>query len=146
MIDDEIHHRSGAPNARREAYTSYLSARGLPAHVQLADNSVRGGADAMDALLSAFPGVTAVFGYNDLIAIGAMRRAMRRGLRVPDDCAFLGFDGLTLGELVDPELTTVHIDKHRFGQLAVEQIATVMTGGAVTPQLVRPTLVTRLST
>ncbi|MDQ0953399.1 DNA-binding LacI/PurR family transcriptional regulator [Streptomyces phaeochromogenes] len=67
-------------------------------------------------------------GFNDLIAVGAMRAARRRGLRIPDDLAVLGFDGLSLGELVEPGLTTLHIDKRRLGRLAVEQVARLRAG------------------
>ncbi|HEX4247747.1 MAG TPA: ABC transporter permease subunit [Pseudonocardia sp.] len=41
--------------------------------------------------------MTAVFAFNDLIAIGALRHARRAGLRVPADLAVIGFDGLDLG-------------------------------------------------
>jgi LacI family transcriptional regulator len=94
--------------------------------------------------MSRRPEITAVFGFNDLIAIGAMRTARRRGRSVPADLAVLGFDGLCLGELVDPALTTLHIDKRRLGRLAVEQVARLRAGeeplrgadAVVTPELV----------
>ncbi|WP_205315775.1 LacI family DNA-binding transcriptional regulator [Nonomuraea lactucae] len=150
MIDDRAHALSGAPHARRAAYLAYARDHGLPVGerwIQPADNSTEGGAAAMDALLAEHPDVTAVFAYNDLIAIGAMRQAMKRGREVPGDCAFLGFDGLALGELVDPMLTTLYIDKRRFGKLAVEQVATLMTEpGEVMDAVIRPELVVRRST
>ncbi|MFE5023182.1 substrate-binding domain-containing protein [Streptomyces sp. NPDC056656] len=59
------------------------------------------------------PGTTAVLGYNDLIAAGAMRRALCRGPAVPGDCAFVGCDGLMFGELMDPPLTTLHVGKRQ---------------------------------
>jgi LacI family transcriptional regulator len=71
-----------------------------------------------------------------------MRRALSLGLAVPGDLAVVGFDGLKLGELVDPPLTTLHVDKRRLGRLAVEQVAALVTGPAgpletvVVPELV----------
>lgn len=49
---------------------------------------------------------------------------------MPDDLAVLGFDGLSLGELVEPALSTPHIDKRHLGRLAVEQAARLSAGQA----------------
>ena len=69
-----------------------------------------------------------MFAFNDVIAIGALREARRFGLRVPDDLAVIGFDGLALGTLVDPELSSVAIDIRALGALAVEQTMRLVTG------------------
>jgi LacI family transcriptional regulator len=101
----------------------------------------------MERLLETAPDVTAVVSYNDMIAIGAMRHAMARGLAVPGACAFVGFDGLTLGELIDPPLTTLYIDKRRLGQAAVEQVAAQLPGAAgMADTVIRTQLVVRAST
>jgi LacI family transcriptional regulator len=112
------------------------------------DQSVAGGASAMTALLGAHPEATAVFAFNDLIAVGAVRAARGLGRQVPGDCAVIGFDGLQLGELVDPPLTTLHIDKRRIGELAVEQVGLILaeqTTAATHWPVVRPKLVIRRS-
>ncbi|MEW1722337.1 LacI family DNA-binding transcriptional regulator [Streptomyces sp. NPDC093109] len=122
----------GVFGPRREAFLTQAGRHGLPVDaewvVYCAEHSVAGGERGMDLLLDARPEVTAVFGFNDLIAVGAMRAARRRGLRLPDDMAVLGFDGLALGELVEPALTTLHLDKRRLGRLAVEQVARLRAG------------------
>jgi LacI family transcriptional regulator len=145
MLDGD---RIDAPGPRREAVLASVRRHGLPVDerwvVRSPEHSVAGGEAAVAQLLDVRPEMTAVFGFNDLIAVGAMRAARRRGLRVPDDLAVLGFDGLSLGELVEPALTTLHIDKRRLGRLAVEQVARLSSGqepltGAdawVIPQLV----------
>jgi LacI family transcriptional regulator len=91
-------------------------------------HNLTAGEQALEELLERHPDVTAIVGFNDLVAIGGMRAARRRGLRVPDDLAFLGIDGLTLGELVEPALTTLCIDKRQVGRLAVEQVAQILEG------------------
>jgi LacI family transcriptional regulator len=91
-------------------------------------HNLTAGEQALEELLERHPDVTAIVGFNDLVAIGGMRAARRRGLRVPDDLAFLGIDGLTLGELVEPALTTLCIDKRQVGRLAVEQVAQMLEG------------------
>lgn len=150
MIDDRNRAESGAPDVRSGLFTEVAAEYGLPVEAhwrQLAGNSLQGGAAAMERLLETAPDVTAVVSYNDMIAIGAMRHAMARGLAVPGDCAFVGFDGLTLGELIDPPLTTLYIDKRRLGQAAVEQVAAQLPGAAgMADTVIRTQLVVRAST
>ncbi|MFC5214861.1 LacI family DNA-binding transcriptional regulator [Streptomyces coerulescens] len=120
------------PVPRRQAFLAEARRHGLSVGdgwiAMCAEHSVAGGEEGMERLLDAQPELTAVFGFNDLIAVGAMRAARRRGRRVPDELAVMGFDGLSLGELVDPGLTTLHIDKRRLGRLAVEQVARLRAG------------------
>ncbi|TPQ16193.1 LacI family DNA-binding transcriptional regulator [Streptomyces sporangiiformans] len=129
MLDGE---RLESPGPRREAFLDQVRRHGLPVDeswiVLCREHSVAGGETGMARLLDAKPEITAVFGFNDLIAIGAMRAARRRGRRLPDDLAVMGFDGLSLGELVEPALTTLHLDKRQLGRLAVEQVARLRAG------------------
>jgi LacI family transcriptional regulator len=129
MLDGE---RSEVPGERREAFLCEVRRHGLAVDdswvVLCPEQSVAGGEAGAEQLLRGRPEVSAVVGFNDLIAVGAMRVARGRGLRVPDDLAVLGFDGLSLGELVEPALTTLHIDKRRLGRLAVEQVARLRAG------------------
>ncbi|MFC8199568.1 LacI family DNA-binding transcriptional regulator [Streptomyces sp. NPDC057298] len=129
MLDGD---RLEIPGPRREAFLAQARRHGLPVDeswvVLCPEHSVAGGEAGMEMLLRDRPDVTAVLGFNDLIAVGAMRAARRAGRRVPDDLAVMGFDGLSLGELVEPALTTLHIDKRRLGRLAVEQVARLRAG------------------
>jgi LacI family transcriptional regulator, galactose operon repressor len=144
----------GAPYAhggRRQHYLSVARELGLcvdESWVFDCEQSVTGGAAAMRALLGAHPDTTAVFAFNDLIAVGAVRAVRGLGRDVPDDCAVVGFDGLQLGELIDPPLTTLHIDKRRIGELAVEQVSLILSDQAPPVShrpVVRPRLVIRRS-
>ncbi|HEY2541621.1 MAG TPA: substrate-binding domain-containing protein, partial [Gaiellaceae bacterium] len=62
---------------------------------------------------------TAIFAFNDEMAIGAMQVARERGLRVPDDLSVVGFDGVERGELLVPQLTTVRQPLAEMGRTAV---------------------------
>lgn len=83
------------------------------------------GAQAMCALLSLPEPPTAVIGINDLVAAGALRCGLEKGLRVPDDCALAGFDNSYLSNLSVPRLTSVDYDYEEYGRqlvrLAVEK-------------------------
>lgn len=78
-----------------------------------------GGAEAMARVLGRTPDVDAVFAFNDLMAIGALRVLHQQGRRVPDDVAVVGFDDIGLSSMVTPALTTVHLDRERVGREAV---------------------------
>lgn len=155
MLDDAAHrgpglHLDGLRDPRRDLFPVVAAELGLRvdrASIHPAANSVEGGGIAIQELLARRPEVTAVFCYNDLIAIGAVRQAMRSGRSVPGDLAAVGFDGLALGELVDPPLTTVHIDKRRLGHLAVQEAETLMGGShEVIEAVVTPRLIIRSTT
>ncbi|MFI6950989.1 LacI family DNA-binding transcriptional regulator [Streptomyces sp. NPDC050422] len=62
----------------------------------------------------------AVLFANDQMAVGALRALARRGVRVPQDMAVTGFDGIPLGRIVQPPLTTVRQPIRRLGEQAVE--------------------------
>lgn len=87
------------------------------------------GAAAMARLLDAGQRPDAVFAYNDLIAIGAMRTISERGLRVPEDIAVVGFDDLTESRFGAVTLTTISPDKQAIARLAVESVVAGLGGG-----------------
>ncbi|MFJ5223385.1 LacI family DNA-binding transcriptional regulator [Streptomyces sp. NPDC088400] len=111
---------------RLRGWREELAAAGLPAPDSLIAPT-RGwehadGAAAMRHLLDAGELPDAVFAYNDLIAIGAMRVLSERGLRVPEDVAVVGFDDVTEGRYGAVTLTTIAPDKHTIARLAVQSV------------------------
>ncbi|MFI5769131.1 LacI family DNA-binding transcriptional regulator [Streptomyces sp. NPDC051658] len=79
------------------------------------------GARAAEALLDR-PGERpeGVLFANDQMAVGALRALERRGVRVPEDIAVTGFDGIPLSRIVRPPLTTVRQPIRQLGEQAVE--------------------------
>ncbi len=69
--------------------------------------TMEGGYHAMQELLDKSDGLTAVFAMSDITAIGAIRAAQDRGLKVPEDISVIGFDGIELGQYMVPKLTTI---------------------------------------
>lgn len=107
------------------------------------------GAAAMNALLDRGTRPDAVFAYNDLMALGAMRALVERGLRVPHDVSVVGFDDVEEGRFSTIALTTVSPDKQAIARLAVERVVARLTGTPqVRPERITPgyTLVAREST
>ncbi|WP_189821330.1 LacI family DNA-binding transcriptional regulator [Streptomyces finlayi] len=79
------------------------------------------GSRAAEALLDREgPAPEAMLFANDQMAVGALHALERRGVRVPEDIAVTGFDGIPLGRVVRPSLTTVRQPMRRLGEEAVE--------------------------
>lgn len=107
------------------------------------------GAQAMARLLASSTRLDAVFCYNDLIAVGAMRTLAERGLRVPDDVAVIGFDDIEESSYGATTLTTIAPHKRAIARAATDSLLERLAGGReIEPRRVRPgfALVTREST
>lgn len=65
------------------------------------------GYDAMNKLLDKKLELSAVFVSTDLMAIGAARAAMERGIRVPEELSIVGFDGIEFAQYFMPSISTV---------------------------------------
>lgn len=84
--------------------------------------SVEGGYRAALALLTNCPQLTALFCYNDLVAVGVLQACAEIGRRVPQDLAVVGHDDIPLAALVSPTLTTCRVERHELGAQAVEAL------------------------
>ncbi len=83
-------------------------------------------------------GVTAIFCFNDEMAIGALHAIRRAGLSCPTDISVVGFDDLPLARFFDPALTTVAQPKNMIGRRAVELLVDILDGNH--PQVDQVTL------
>ncbi len=63
---------------------------------------------------------TAVFCFNDTMALGLMSRLQQNGIKIPDDVSVIGYDNIELAEYFSPPLTTIHQPKRRVGKNAFE--------------------------
>ena len=111
-----------ATEERRRGYFAALAAAGIlpdPALVIESDFEVAGGREVTDRLLSLPEPPTAIFAFNDNIAIGALQAARARGLSVPEDLSVVGFDDVELATIVTPTLTTIRQPLEEMGRTAV---------------------------
>ena len=136
---------------RVRGYYDALAAHGLPVNpdwVIAHDPTMVEGRSATHQLLTSHPQITAIFAYNDLLALGALRACHELGLRVPQDCAVIGFDNIQLASMVTPSLTSIHYDKYDVGQKAVKRLFEMMedSEGEYPPIEVEVELVIREST
>lgn len=72
---------------------------------------------------------SALFCECDYIAISAMKTLTELNVRIPDDVSVVGFDNITESRIVSPELATVHVEKERMAQLAVDMLVESIESG-----------------
>jgi LacI family transcriptional regulator len=110
---------------RVQGYRDALTAHGLPVREEWIVGGVpmqsRGRQSAL-ALLSHYPEITAIFAYNDLLALGAIEACRALGRRVPEDCAIVGFDDIPLADMVAPALTTIRVNQYDLGRQAMKRL------------------------
>ena len=92
------------------------------------------------------PGVSAVFCYNDAIALGALAGFRARGIAVPHKISVVGFDDLAIARYSWPPLSTVAQPKELLGQTAMRTLGALIDGLAVADVILAPTMVARDST
>lgn len=71
-------------------------------------------------LLSLSNRPTAICMFHDLLAMEAIKVCKEHGLRIPEDIAITGFDGLRIGQMTSPPLTTVQQPFDYIGKRVVE--------------------------
>jgi LacI family transcriptional regulator len=85
------------------------------------DFHVNGGFKAAKAVIEAGIDFDGVFS-NDEMACGAVKALKLGKRRIPQDVSVVGFDGLPIGEVISPALTTVVVDREKMGRLAVQRL------------------------
>jgi LacI family transcriptional regulator len=120
-----------ATEDRRRGYRAALASAGIPLDPALeveADFEISEGEEAATQLLSTPNPPTAVFAFNDNIAIGTMRAARELGLRIPEDLSVVGFDDVELATIVTPRLTTIRQPLAEMGRTAVSLLVRLLEG------------------
>lgn len=96
--------------------------------VRAGDSSAEGYNAAMRALHGDHPRPTAFVCCNDMVAMGVYKAAHELGLRIPEEISVVGFDGIDMGELLGPPLTTLSIFPRKIGELAADMLLKVISG------------------
>src|SRR3954467_8157999 len=99
-----------------------------PALEAASDFEIKGGVRAAGELLDLADPPTAIFAFNDNIAIGAIQAARARGLRVPEELSVVGFDDVEHATIVTPALTTVRQPLAEMGRTGVSLLMRLLEG------------------
>ena len=71
---------------------------------------------------------TAIFASNDLMALGVIKSALEKGIRIPEELSVLGFDDIDMSNLCTPSLTTIHQPKYEIGIESMNMLLACMNG------------------
>ncbi|WP_033337826.1 LacI family DNA-binding transcriptional regulator [Catenuloplanes japonicus] len=150
-IGDQPDPSGDTARLRTAGYRQALERAGLPYDPALVRPTARFhrrlGAAATRELMALPEPPDAIFCYNDLLALGAIRALHDAGLRVPDDVAVIGIDGIEEGEFATPSLSTVVPDKRQIASLAVGGLVAHIDGTPAPAEIrARHTLLAREST
>jgi LacI family transcriptional regulator len=116
---------------RERGFANALHAAGIvPAteHWLRAEPTVAGGIQAMRTLLAQRARPTAVFCANDLMALGAHKACAIAAVAIPRELSILGCDGVELGTLVTPELSSIRTPQRELGARAVRVLLRQLDG------------------
>ncbi len=102
-----------------------------PELIRYTDWRVARGSETAVELLELADPPTAIFAFNDNVAIGALNAARSRGLRVPEDVSIVGFDDTMQAEIVTPQLTTVRQPLAELGRTGVSLLSRLIEGQRV---------------
>ncbi|WP_088008555.1 LacI family DNA-binding transcriptional regulator [Indiicoccus explosivorum] len=78
--------------------------------------------ELVESFLKAHPETDGIFASSDVSAAGALKAAHKLGIDVPEDLQIIGFDGISMGEMLSPGLTTVAQDIYEMGAVAARML------------------------
>jgi len=119
--------QGGNAAGRGSAVAAAAEERGLQLLEFAAQPSAVPAREAVSALLAGKAELDGLLVFNDLMAAGALKALQAAGRGVPRDVAVIGMDGIPLGELVSPELTTLSLDLRSVGRAAVGLLESLLS-------------------
>lgn len=140
---------------RKRGWYETLAKAGLDAsdqHCKEGNWSSASGEQAFIQLLEVFPDLDAVFVGNDQMALGVLREAHRKGIKIPEQLAVIGFDNLPESAYFYPSLTTISQDLQMLGEQSVKYIVEMIQARQgnqsviAQSRFIQPTLIVREST
>lgn len=124
-------HQDLRVRSRATGYEEEVLRRGLHAPIAFTapdTASTPVGIWLIDEVLSGHPDIDGVVCSNDALALGVLFEAQRRGLKVPDDLAVIGFGDLTFSNSCQPPLTTIRPPQRQIGRISAAQIIARLDG------------------
>ncbi len=101
--------------------------------VEHGDFSIASGVTGATRLFRTRTRPTALFCFNDEMAMGALDAARHHGLRVPADLSVVGFDDIRFARHTNPPLTTVAQPTREIGEGCVRLLLDILRGGSRPP-------------
>ncbi|HEX4284845.1 MAG TPA: LacI family DNA-binding transcriptional regulator [Terracidiphilus sp.] len=118
-------HQIHSAMTRENNFRTAMEAAGLPIQkkwVIECDHTLKGGVAGFDRLQALAAKPTAILCSNDMTAIGVLRAAYLRGLRVPQDLSVVGLDDIDFAEFTLPPLTTIRLSRRELARAAFDAL------------------------
>lgn len=135
---------------RTKGYEKALEENGLPLREKYL---IPGGydwnsaADTMKNLRPVLKKIDAVFAHTDLIALGLLREFLKKGIRVPEDIALIGYDNIELCTFMEPQLSTIEQPIREISGKACRNLFEQLDGSReMKTELIEPRLILRETT
>lgn len=132
---------------RLRGYRRAMNEHDLPTTEQLVlegNVTMADGYETGKELISASPRPTAVLCYSDFVAMGVIKAAREKGLKISEDLAVVGYDDVLFASCLEVPLTTVRIPKEKLGKQAFHALEAVIDGKGGNKDLIQEKLDTEL--
>ncbi|RED56310.1 LacI family DNA-binding transcriptional regulator [Cohnella lupini] len=135
---------------RHDAFKKVITNKGIE-HIVLQTEINGFNYDEYEQLVSSMfrehPDIDGVFASSDIIAAQVLKECYRIGKSVPEDMKIVGYDGIQLGQLITPGITTIKQPTKEIGKMAVRLIIEQIEGQDVSKENILPVkLIERQST
>lgn len=120
--------RDGGLSVRGQAFARRAGEMGMATTFLNCADSAASARETIAGFLAGGNRPEAIVTFNDLMAAGTMKALTAAGRSIPGDCAVIGMDGIAMGELLTPELTTLALDLREVGAVAVRLVERLLAG------------------
>jgi DNA-binding LacI/PurR family transcriptional regulator len=130
---------------RHQGFTEAIKAYGLsvmPDFCAAVEPTIEDAFDKVYAMLGRKKRPSVLLCTNDVVAVGAVKAALRRGLRVPEDISVVGYDNSELCAACQPAITSIDTNARELGRMTVEYLFKQI--GGEKPESTTVTVGTRL--
>ncbi|MGL6259734.1 LacI family DNA-binding transcriptional regulator [Vibrio sp. WXL103] len=127
--------------ARKAGFLASLEQAGIGVE----DQAIESGDFSFDSGYIAFRrlhkqyAMTALFCFNDMMTLGAMRAAQEMGIKIPEQMSVVGFDDLLFSQYCSPTITTIKQPQKLIGETAMKVLIKLIKTGNAAKETVIPT-------
>lgn len=122
----------GPADDRVKGFLEAIAGKDVQVHIVECPFSFESSEKMAEKILLDYPDIDGIFASSDTSAIAALKVAQGMGRHVPNDLQIVGFDGVQLGEMVSPGLTTVAQDIYKMGAYATRMLIKMIEATSLT--------------
>jgi LacI family transcriptional regulator len=117
----------GPADERCRGFVNAAEQAGIAYHIVESQFDIPISEQTVSELLDTYPQIDGIFAGNDLIAVAAVKVALKRGISIPEELQVVGFDGIPLSACYYPAITTIVQPIYEMGKWATELLIQLIT-------------------